>query len=773
MLRPPPAPGSKVDFNALKAPSNYVPGLGRGATGFTTRSDIGPARAGPVGDSGEKEEGADDNKFDEFMGSDAGMFAGGQYDEDDKEADRVWESIDKFMDERRRERRERLLKEHLERMRADNPKITEQFADLKRSLAQVSTEEWEGIPDVGDRTVKKRPRFQGYAPAPDSLLSKAAAALQTDTTISAADGLVTPGTQTTADLTAIGEGQRTVIELKLDSMADSVSGQTVVDPKGYLTDLSSMAINSNSEISDIKKARLLLKSVITTNPHHGPGWIAAARLEEKAGKLQVARTIIAEGCEKCPTSEDVWLEAARLQPPEMAKAVLARGVANIPTSYKLWIAAARLEQDDTAKQRVLRRALERIPGSVRLWKAAVELASEEDARVLLSRAVECCPTHVELWLALARLEIYENAKKVLNKARQAVPTDPAIWITAAKLEEAQGNIDMVDKIISRALKSLQANGVVISREGWLKEAEAAERAQPPCIHTSRAIVKEVVGLGVEEEDRRRTWSGDADEAARRGSTETARAIYEQLLAAFPGKPAVWRAAAAFEKQHGTRAALDELLKRAVSYCPQAEVLWLMAAKEKWLAGDVPGARAILAEAFAANPDSEDVWLAAFKLEFENNEPERARALLAKARETSTASTARVWMKSAIVEREAGNTTAQRSLLEEGLKRFPSFWKMWLMLGQLEENEGRVDAARAAYASGLKRCADCIPLWQAAARLEETQGNVGRARALLEQVNRACCFVWTPCHPPIVLLIVQGCYGPAMPLTACIFIRHVD
>jgi hypothetical protein len=36
-----------------------------------------------------------------------------------------------------------------------------------------------------------------------------------------------------------------------------------------------------------RQARLLLKSVITTNPHHGPGWIAAARLEEKAGKLQV------------------------------------------------------------------------------------------------------------------------------------------------------------------------------------------------------------------------------------------------------------------------------------------------------------------------------------------------------------------------------------------------------------------------------------------------------------------------------------------------------
>lgn len=39
----------KQDFNAVRVPSNYVPGLGRGATGFTTRSDIGPARPGVPG----------------------------------------------------------------------------------------------------------------------------------------------------------------------------------------------------------------------------------------------------------------------------------------------------------------------------------------------------------------------------------------------------------------------------------------------------------------------------------------------------------------------------------------------------------------------------------------------------------------------------------------------------------------------------------------------------------------------------------------------------
>jgi pre-mRNA-processing factor 6 len=39
------------------------------------------------------------------------------------------------------------------------------------------------------------------------------------------------------------------------------------------------------------------------------------------GKVQAARNLIMKGCEVCPKSEDVWLEAARLQPPEEAKKV--------------------------------------------------------------------------------------------------------------------------------------------------------------------------------------------------------------------------------------------------------------------------------------------------------------------------------------------------------------------------------------------------------------------------------------------------------------------
>ncbi|CAI7993816.1 Pre-mRNA-processing factor 6, partial [Geodia barretti] len=104
-----------------------------------------------------------------------------------------------------------------------------------------------------------------------------------------------------------------MLGVKLDQVSDSVSGQTVVDPKGYLTDLNSITPQSTGDINDVKKARLLLKSVITTNPSHAPGWIASARLEEVTGHIQKARNIVMQGCDACPKNEDVWLEATRLQ----------------------------------------------------------------------------------------------------------------------------------------------------------------------------------------------------------------------------------------------------------------------------------------------------------------------------------------------------------------------------------------------------------------------------------------------------------------------------
>jgi len=56
-----------------------------------------------------------------------------------------------------------------------------------------------------------------------------------------------------------------------------------------------------------------------------------------------------KGCEVNNTSEDLWLEAARLQPPDTARAVIAQAVRHIPTSVRVWIKAADLEDETKGK----------------------------------------------------------------------------------------------------------------------------------------------------------------------------------------------------------------------------------------------------------------------------------------------------------------------------------------------------------------------------------------------------------------------------------------
>lgn len=135
-----------------------------------------------------------------------------------------------------------------------------------------------------------------------------------------------------------------------------------------------------------------------------------------------------------------------------------------------------------------------------------------------------------------------------------------------------------------------------------------------------------------------------------------------------------------------------------------------------LQGDVPSARSILARAFEANPNSEEIWLAAVKLESENSEYARARRLLAKAR--ASASTARVWMKSARLEWCLGELAEALDMLEQASRMYTKAPKLWMMLGQMhcalsekaatanrEESQTHIDRAREVYREGV--CLSCV------------------------------------------------------------------
>ena len=619
---------------------------------------------------------------------------------------------------------------------------------MKRSLASVSDEDWQNIPEVGDLTGKNRRTKQNlrqrFYAVPDSVIAGARDSTQLDTKVND-DGPQSDGANadavdgTMTNFADIGKARDKVLQVRLDQAAqgsgtDAEAGSaTNIDPKGYLTSLTKSEIKAGEvEVGDIKRVRVLLESVIKTNPKHAPGWIAAARLEEVAGKIVAARNVIARGCEFCPKSEDAWLENIRLNDNHNAKIIAANAIKNNDRSTRLWIEAMKLETDVRAKKRVLRRAIDNIPQSVAIWKEAVNLEEDPaDARLLLAKATEVIPLSVELWLALARLESPEQAQKVLNKARGAIPTSFEVWVAAARLQEQMGKTEV--NVMKRAVQSLARESAMLKREEWIAEAEKCE--DEGAVLTCGAIIRETLGYGLDEDDdRKEIWMEDAKLSTGRGKYETARAIYAYALRVFVNKKSIWLAAADLERNHGTKEGLWQLLQKAVEACPQSEVLWMQLAKEKWQSGEIDDARRVLGLAFKQNPNNEDIWLAAVKLEADNQQTSQARELLQAARQE--AGTDRVWVKSVAFERQLGDNEAALDLANQALQLYPKADKLWMMKGQIYENANKLPQAREAYGTGTRACPKSVALWLLSSRLEEKAGVIVKARSVLDRARLA-------------------------------------
>ena len=322
---------------------NYIAGLGRGATGFTTRSDLGQARAGPVqpgrrDDDEDKPGDYSESTYDKFSGYSENLFAGVAYDDADKEADSIWDQVDARMEERGKANRKKRQKTESEQLRKEKPKVQLEFADLTKKLSTLSEEEWMSIPEIGDSHIRKTQRQERYVPVPDSMLAAAHNAQQVqsqEAVLPGGDGMGS----SIQDLTSVGKAQKLQLDTTLARASSSVAGQTAVNSTGYMTDLNASR-SATEDMVDLNKARDLLTNVTQTNPSHAPGWIAAARLEHIAGKITTARRIMLKACAACPNNEDVWLEAARLHSPENAKIIFAKAVQNVPKSVKLWLHAS-------------------------------------------------------------------------------------------------------------------------------------------------------------------------------------------------------------------------------------------------------------------------------------------------------------------------------------------------------------------------------------------------------------------------------------------------
>ena len=58
--------------------------------------------------------------------------------------------------------------------------------------------------------------------------------------------------------------------------------------------------------------------------------------------------------------------------------------------------------------------------------------------------------------------------------------------------------------MQNGINALKANMVEINREHWIKDAEEADKAGSMAV--AQAIVRSVISIGIDDEDRKDTWS---------------------------------------------------------------------------------------------------------------------------------------------------------------------------------------------------------------------------------------------------------------------------
>lgn len=88
------------------------------------------------------------------------------------EAERIYQEIDDRMKERREEQREKREIDRINMLYDEHMDQQRQFEDLKRGLADVTMEEWNNLPEIGDKSLKRKREKEReiFTPVPDSVI---------------------------------------------------------------------------------------------------------------------------------------------------------------------------------------------------------------------------------------------------------------------------------------------------------------------------------------------------------------------------------------------------------------------------------------------------------------------------------------------------------------------------------------------------------------------------------------------------------------------------
>ncbi|ODV64261.1 U4/U6-U5 snRNP complex subunit PRP6 [Ascoidea rubescens DSM 1968] len=551
----------KKSFLDMTAPSGYVAGIGRGASGFSTRSDIGSLGSAlpnfnqnfeKFDTNTNNDNDNDDNNDDEnYQDADEeGLLSTNLLDKDDREADEIYEKIEQRLQNRKiippnsnstKSKKRKRSPSNSNEIIINNPQsindINSQFQDLKRELATITDDQWLNLPEPGDLTKRnKRERDllqsqqRSYA-IPDSLITGLKNQNATDYMINPNENdqnqnqnqdqdqnveFIKNQLDERTDFSLLSSSRIKILGAKLDNLDKNNTNKISLSSHDYLSNLDSNINKSilfdDQAIRDINKSRLIFKSLRKRDPYNVSNWISSAKIEIQSKNFKTAKKLLNQGCNLCKKDENIWLENINLNLNDLVlcKKMITEALSYNPKSEILWLKAYNLENELFDKRRIIRKALQQLKYNVNLWKISIDLESDDpEKEKLLSTALFLIPKSVDLWLQL--FEIQKNIKskrKILSDAFKSVPSSHKILIEICKLEESvlfenknntskEDVFEIIQEKFNIGFSRLKNHKNSISRKDWLRNAMECENSN--FILTCQVIINKTITLNIDQE----------------------------------------------------------------------------------------------------------------------------------------------------------------------------------------------------------------------------------------------------------------------------------
>jgi len=497
-------------------------------------------------------------------------------------------------------------------------------------------------------------------------------------------------------------------------------------------------------------------------------WVQYARLEEKLGEWDRARSVYERSLDADPRCATLWLKYAemetRLGNPNLARNVWDRAVTILPRMDQFWYKYAYLEErlgDIGAARAVWERWMRWEPEEACwLTYAKFEKRQKEFGRVrgVFGRMLELYPT-ASGWGKWAHFEEEEakdisNARAVWERALDTIgssssvcdvdasdqldTSSPSLFIEFAKFEVRQGEIDRARALYKLALSLFSksdAQGLYHSYAAFEKQHGTPETIQDVVLVKRRAGYEAQLAKAPHDYD---GWMAyvrlEEMEGQVQDGFDVVRDVYERAIAQVPPSQEkrhwrryiyIWLYYALFEEtvaQDMERA--HAIYRTALQLVPHARFtfakLWLAQAHFLLRRHDLSAARKLLGQALGRCPKSR-LYTGYIEMELELREFDRARILYGKFLEWAP-ERAGTWCKYAELEALLGDEDRARAIYELAISSEEQgilldqpelVWKAYI---DWEYEEGRLDAARGLYERLLERTGH-IKVWVSYATFE--------------------------------------------------------